>query len=116
MPSLTYEEISAAMLEAVQNNGKLRKRFNALIEFQVEGIDESLRLDLVDPTATSKPAKLVVLSPLDTLCSLLERKTTPQKAFMKGDIKIKGKMALAMKLQGLLDATRKHLKKQTARL
>lgn len=100
----------------MENNGKLRKRFNAIIEFHVEGIAEPLRLDLADASSTSKTAKLVVLCPLDTLQALLERRTTPQKAFMKGKIKIKGKMSLAMKLQALLDTTRKLLQNQSARL
>ena len=52
------------------------------------------------------------------LQELLDRKTTPQKAFMQGKVKIKGKMAmkLAMKLQLVLDATRKHMKAQVSRL
>lgn len=41
--------------------------------------------------------------------ALITGKLKPQQAFMKGKIKVKGKMNLAMKLTAVLSATRKKL-------
>jgi putative sterol carrier protein len=52
---------------------------------------------------------LTVKTSLATLQQLLQKKLTPQQAFMKGKLKIKGKMGLAMKLTVVLAATRKYM-------
>jgi putative sterol carrier protein len=54
-----------------------------------------------------------VTASLEILQDLLAKRTTAQQAFMKGKLKIKGKMGLAMKLTVVLDATRKHLALQS---
>ena len=40
---------------------------------------------------------------------MIRKEVQPQQAFMKGMLKIKGKMSLAMKLTAVLAATRKKL-------
>lgn len=60
-----------------------------------------------------------VLSPVDLtvkvseadMIRMVRKELNPQQAFMKGKLKIKGKMALAMKLTSVLAATSKHLPK-----
>eukprot|EP00540_Astrosyne_radiata_P002270 CAMPEP_0116847886 /NCGR_PEP_ID=MMETSP0418-20121206/14680_1 /TAXON_ID=1158023 /ORGANISM="Astrosyne radiata, Strain 13vi08-1A" /LENGTH=115 /DNA_ID=CAMNT_0004479375 /DNA_START=14 /DNA_END=361 /DNA_ORIENTATION=- len=59
--------------------------------------------------AAPKKADLLVKTTLETLLKLLQKKLTPQQAFLKGLLKVKGNMALAMKLTMLLDATRNQL-------
>ena len=55
-------------------------------------------------------ADLQVTTSLEGLQKLLAKKLTPQQAFMKGLLKIKGSMGLSMKLTLLVNATRKQLK------
>lgn len=104
---------------AGKNGERIRKKFNALVVFEVDG-EEAFHLDASTtkkkrqkggaPSTANKPAAtLTVTTTLQVLQYLLDKKITPQQAFMKGKIKVKGKMALAMKLQIILDATRKQL-------
>ena len=106
-----------AMTEAVEMDASLRKRFNAQVLFRIEHHGDTF-LDARKDTskaAKSKPDLIVQTSP-QVLQELLDKKLTPQQAFMKGKLKIKGKMGLAMKLKLVLDATRKHLNVTTALL
>lgn len=104
------------MSEAVASNEKLRKRFDAVIRFEI-GDSPPFLLDSRAITRESKhDPDLVIRGDAETFQDLLSKKTTPQKAFMQGKIKVKGKMALAMKLQHILAATRKHMQAQTSRL
>ena len=115
MTNPSLEEITTAMTEAVEMDGSLKKKFNAVVSFDVEG--ESFRLDARKESGEPKEkADLEVKTSLPVLQELLAKKITPQQAFMKGKLKIKGKMGLAMKLKLILDATRKHLALQTSRL
>ena len=43
------------------------------------------------------------------MAKMINKTIQPQQAFMKGLLKIKGKMSLAMKLNAVLAATRKKL-------
>lgn len=43
------------------------------------------------------------------MMNMIRKEIQPQQAFMKGMLKIKGKMGLAMKLTAVLAATRKKL-------
>ena len=43
------------------------------------------------------------------MIKMVRKELNPQQAFMKGKLKIKGKMALAMKLTSVLATTSKHL-------
>jgi putative sterol carrier protein len=123
--ALSFAEIAAAMKEAVQQdeNGMLRKKFNAVVQFNID--DQSpIVLDATaaaanpsnDTDTVPKSPDLTVTTSAGVLQDLLQKKLTPQQAFLKRKIKIKGKMALAMKLSILLNATRKHLASQTSRL
>jgi len=101
----TLQEITDTMSEAVDIDSKLKRKFNATVLFDVDGEEYTLRASKKDKDTID----LRVKTSLQTLRDLLQKKMTPQQAFMKGDLKIKGKMSLAMKLAMVLDATRKHL-------
>jgi len=110
MAGPTSQEIRAAMEEALlskKHGGKIRRKFNAVVVFNVDG--ESFELNATAAKAADAKPALTVSTSLQVLQDLLDKKLTPQQAFMKGEIKVKGKMALAMKLQLILDATRKQL-------
>ena len=115
-PSL--QDIFQAMTQAVELDGSLKKRFNALVRFTIDG--ETLTLDARSKGANSSQGgetpDLLVKTSLPVLLDLINKKIKPQQAFMKGKLKIKGKMALAMKLTQVLEATRKNLALQNARL
>lgn len=96
------------MEEAVKLNPKLRKKFDALIQFDIDGSSYTL-----DASHSDKPGKLQVSTSLATLYDLLQKKISPQKAFMKGMVKVKGKMSLAMKLSAIMEATKRHLSPQS---
>lgn len=113
--SLTSEEIFVAMKQAVEGgeDTTIQRKFKAYVVFHVEGQDWCLNAkkgtlqkgkgnddDKVDLTVTTS---------LETLEALLNKKLTPQQAFIKGKLKIKGKMNFAMKLTIVLAATRKQL-------
>lgn len=66
--------------------------------------------------SSADKSDIKVKTSMVVLEELLEKKMTPQQAFMKGKLKIKGKMSLAMKLTLVLDGTRRHLAKQMSRL
>jgi putative sterol carrier protein len=52
----------------------------------------------------SKPDLVVHIS-LDVFHQMINKKMTPQQAFMKGKLKIKGKMELALKMTLVLNVT-----------
>ncbi len=54
-------------------------------------------------------ADLQVLCSEEVMGKMINKEIQPQQAFMKGMLKIKGKMNLAMKLTAVLAATRKKL-------
>lgn len=105
----SVEQIFTAMAEALPTS-KFPKK---LILMNVDGT--CYRVDGAAGTVTATDASedsgvdLKVTTTLEVLQNLLEKKLTPQQAFMKGLLKIKGSMGLAMKLTLLVNATRKHL-------
>lgn len=112
----SWKEIATAMEEAIAQDSSLRQRFNASVVFEVpEGPSQMLDVRK-DSSSPQKKPDLVVQTTEQVLQDLLAKKLTPQQAFMKGKLKIKGKMGLAMKLTTVLNATRKRLGKQVARL
>ena len=109
-------EIATAMTEAVKLNPKMKTKFNAVVSFSIDGGDPVVLNLKKDGQPAGKTPDLQVSTSLQTLQDLLAKKMTAEQAFMKGKLKIKGKMALAMKLKMVLDATRKHLGSQASRL
>ena len=113
---LTLDDIRTGITEAIQVDGdKLRKKFNAKVCFIID--KETMEFDIRNNNNTpsssddinNNAADLIVETSLQTLQDIFEKSITPQKAVMKGLLKFKGKMALAMKLQIVLDTTRKYL-------
>ena len=113
----SFHEICEAMKAAMSNHGdKIRRKFNAVVVFDVDGESFALDASKTPIDDAQNEAALTVTTNLSVLQALLAKKLTPQQAFMKKKIKIKGKMALAMKLQIILDATRKELDRHHSRL
>eukprot|EP00565_Helicotheca_tamesis_P002106 CAMPEP_0185731706 /NCGR_PEP_ID=MMETSP1171-20130828/13788_1 /TAXON_ID=374046 /ORGANISM="Helicotheca tamensis, Strain CCMP826" /LENGTH=122 /DNA_ID=CAMNT_0028401021 /DNA_START=143 /DNA_END=511 /DNA_ORIENTATION=- len=114
------------MSDAVKGDeGKsLQRKFKGSVIFTISTTNESYVLDLkkksddgnftvskLEKNDSSKPPKvdLYVTVSEDDMMKLVNKKLNPQQAFMGGKLKIKGKMALAMKLNAVLAATRKHM-------
>ena len=73
-------------------------------------------MDLKGPTFSvtkgeKENADLTVIVDAENMMKLITGALKPQQAFMKGKIKVKGKMNLAMKLTAVLTATRKKMPK-----
>jgi len=112
------QEIVEAMNLAVEATPSLKSRFNAVVEFcLIDG--KNVTKGKIDISKSKKgpdaAADLIASCDLNVFHKLLNKKMTPQQAFMQGKLKIKGKMGLAMKLTLVLNATRKVLQKQKAR-
>jgi len=106
------------MSEAVAGNGgkSLQRKFKGKVVFVING-DNVYSLDLSSPTDCKVAegdifdgkADLQVLCTEEVMGKMINKEIQPQQAFMKGMLKIKGKMNLAMKLTAVLAATRKKL-------
>ena len=105
----SVEQIFAAMEEALPSC-KFPKKL-IVINVDVTCFRVDVAAGTVTPTTVDKDSgvDLQVTTTLEVLQNLLEKKLTPQQAFMKGLLKIKGSMGLAMKLTLLVNATRKQL-------
>ena len=108
MAPFTVQQVIVAMGEAMPT---IKGRFPPkVIVMTVDG--QSFCVDGQEGTVTEggkTKGDLMVSTSLETLSKLLSKELTPQQAFMKGLLKIKGNMGLAMKLTILLNATRKNL-------
>ena len=81
---------------------------------QISDTNETYSLDLKGPTFSvtkgeTENADLTVIVKSENMTKLITGALKPQQAFMKGKLKIKGKMNLAMKLTAVLSATRKKM-------
>lgn len=110
-------EVFAAMKEAVVGDGgkALHRKFKGTVTFTVGGKLYSLDLsspsncDVTEGDAFDGKADLQVICSEEVMGKMIRKEVQPQQAFMKGMLKIKGKMSLAMKLTAVIAATRKKL-------
>lgn len=123
MASYSLQDITTAMTEAITIEGdRLKKKLNAIIRFDIDGeiYDYDVRTTAsTDPTTITNPKlnpDVTIQISVITLEELLRKKLSPQQAFMKGKFKVNGKMSLAMKLQLILDTTRKYLAPVVSRM
>jgi 3-hydroxyacyl-CoA dehydrogenase/3a,7a,12a-trihydroxy-5b-cholest-24-enoyl-CoA hydratase len=84
------------------------------VVFKINDTGDIYTLDLKssDPSVkegSMDDADLIVECESENMAKLITGQLKPQQAFMKGKLKIKGKMSLAMKLTSVLVATRKKL-------
>lgn len=112
-------EIFAAMPAVLSDAAlvkKLRKRFKGSASFTIETPDgpKTAHLDLLSEPATTATSLLPNAS-IEVSCSeadfvsLLSGDLNPQEAFMKKRLRIKGKLALAMKFNSVIQAIKKQL-------
>uniref|UniRef100_A0A7S1CYV6 SCP2 domain-containing protein n=1 Tax=Cyclophora tenuis TaxID=216820 RepID=A0A7S1CYV6_CYCTE len=109
MSTFTIQQVFLAMEEAMPSiKGKFPPKVILMTvdgqSFCIDGREGS-----VSEGEGSVKGDLTVTTTLETLSKLLTKKLTPQQAFMKGLLKIKGNMGLAMKLTILINATRTKL-------
>ena len=109
----SVEQIFAAMAEALPNTKFPKKVIVMIVDdtcYRVDGASSTVTSCLPDQCGE---ADLQVTTSLEVLQNLLGKKLTPQQAFMKGLLKIKGSMGLAMKLTILVNDTRIQLHAQS---
>ncbi|OQS01981.1 hypothetical protein THRCLA_05605 [Thraustotheca clavata] len=114
-------EVFTVMAAAVADAGEaLVKKVNGSIKFDVKGAGmwlinlKSAPGSVTASNATDKADLTITISEADFV-DLINEKLNPQAAFMKGKLKIKGNMGLAMKLSAVTAATKAYLaKKKTA--
>jgi len=111
-------EVFAAMAEAVKGPaGKtLKRKFKGTVVFKISDTNEVYSLDLKSEHCSvtkgddnMKKPDLTVIVESSNMAKLISGELKPQQAFMKGKIKIKGKMNLAMKMTAVLVATKKKM-------
>ncbi|KAF1776976.1 hypothetical protein PC129_g6371 [Phytophthora cactorum] len=111
-------ELFDMMRGAVDEVGpSLVSKVKGVIKFDVSGAGAWL-VDLkngkgsVKPATASDKADLTISLSEENFLKMMDNKLNPQQAFMKGLVKIKGNMGLAMKLNVVLAATRNYMKKK----
>eukprot|EP00815_Leptocylindrus_aporus_P001769 CAMPEP_0116068726 /NCGR_PEP_ID=MMETSP0322-20121206/11842_1 /TAXON_ID=163516 /ORGANISM="Leptocylindrus danicus var. apora, Strain B651" /LENGTH=116 /DNA_ID=CAMNT_0003555911 /DNA_START=117 /DNA_END=464 /DNA_ORIENTATION=+ len=114
---LNTNDVFEAMNEAVQKSTSVSKKFKGKVIFLVDdekyflvvdSKDGTKKVEKLDAGDSGKKADLTVIISKENLLKMVApgSKISPQQAFMKGLLKIKGKMALAMKLTVIIGATR----------
>lgn len=86
------KELVAAMHRAVQETPSLKSRFNASVEFRFDDVKERIDITKKSSSKETDPPDLIVTTSLPVFHQLLNKKLTPQQAFMQGKLKIKGKV------------------------
>jgi len=86
------------------------------VVFKISDTNEVYSLDLEGPAFSVTKGDddmqipdLTVIVESENMIKLITGELKPQQAFMKGKLKIKGKMNLAMKLTAVLTATKKKM-------
>ena len=111
-----FEEMASVV---GQMGGELKSKFTGIVKFDITKVGNWV-LDLKsegNPTVTKdeggkgKKPDLVIKVNDDDFALLYEGKLNAQQAFMKGKLKVKGNMGLAMKFEKVLNATRKTIEK-----
>ena len=105
-PKQYFEEKIAKKL---QGNPDISKAVNSTYEFNITGdgggvwtVDLTKEPGIVTPGSTGT-AKCTVTCASGDFMNIVSGKMNPQMAFMSGKLKIKGDMALAMKLQKVIE-------------
>ncbi|ETP10558.1 hypothetical protein F441_13824 [Phytophthora nicotianae CJ01A1] len=113
-------ELFDMMSGAVDEVGpSLVTKVKGVIKFDISGAGAWL-VDLkngkgsVKSATASDKADLTISLSEENFLKMMDNKLNPQQAFMKGLVKIKGNMGLAMKLNVVLAATRNYMKKKSA--
>ncbi|EGZ09660.1 hypothetical protein PHYSODRAFT_347773 [Phytophthora sojae] len=113
-------ELFSMMSGAVDEVGpSLVSKVKGVIKFDISGAGAWL-VDLkngkgsVKAATAADKADLTITLSEENFLKMMDNKLNPQQAFMKGLVKIKGNMGLAMKLNVVLAATRNYMKKQGA--
>jgi 3-hydroxyacyl-CoA dehydrogenase/3a,7a,12a-trihydroxy-5b-cholest-24-enoyl-CoA hydratase len=107
----TVDDVMAAIQAAVETQGeKLAKQINGIVVYEIDGRKWTVTLKngviKFAEGGVEKPDLTVVMGgPL--LLELATGKANAQQAFMQGKLKIKGNMAMAMKLNTVMDAAKK---------
>jgi len=110
-------EIFQVMNDAVVDAGaSLVQKVNGSIKFDVKGagiwlIDLKKNASVKKSDANEKADLTITISEADFI-DLIHEKLNPQTAFMKGKIKVKGNMGLAMKLGAVTKATKAFISKK----
>ncbi|RLN98255.1 hypothetical protein BBJ28_00000038 [Nothophytophthora sp. Chile5] len=110
-------ELFDMMGKAVDEVGpSLVAKVKGIIKFDITGAGKWL-VDLKNGKGSVKvatdadKADLTITLTEENFLKMMDNKLNPQQAFMKGLVKIKGNMGLAMKLNVVLAATRNYMKK-----
>lgn len=90
--------------------------YQGSVVFQISDTNETYFLDLKsdNPSVSEGDGNdpdLIVTVESSNMSKLISGELKPQQAFMKGKLKVKGKMNLAMKLTTVLAATKKKIPK-----
>jgi 3-hydroxyacyl-CoA dehydrogenase/3a,7a,12a-trihydroxy-5b-cholest-24-enoyl-CoA hydratase len=112
MDSYSAEVIFASVREALP---LWQPKLKAVVIMCVDGEDWLCdgKMGIVEKANGAIPsnAELTVTMSLSTFQELMDKQLTAQQAFMKGKLKVKGNMGLAMKLTTVIGAAQKYLPK-----